>query len=354
MTEQIPARVRRYAAEYDLGTPRIYYESRQDTHFQLLFGLGALLISCLIFGIYNYYYERIFSWWPVWQVRVILLVGLAWLAIGIWICLTPLLTPRIHIFLCPRGLIYIRRRMHHIPWQSIQQLRKMVVVNKTNVIAFSYLLVRDDGAHFPLKSNLPHIDRLGGFLEREVSRRLLPKTLAAYKEGQPQDFGEIVVNTQGLLLKRERKLLAWKDLERFTLDKTTASIYRKGDSWEWATLGVAGIPNVGVLKGLVDSMVQEKQSTVSPHIQAFNAGFSVFFGALNINKAGISVQNGEVTLPWREIAGVAIGESEVLIRRQGHPDEWYTLPIWQVADIAALKELIEYVMRTLSLNGSGK
>jgi hypothetical protein len=344
-TEQIPARVRRCAAEHDLGPPRIYYDSRRDARFLVFFGPFALLIGCIIFGLYLYYYERIFSWWPLWQTRVILLIGLAWLLVGIWICLAPLLSPRTHVFLCPGGLVYIRRRIHAIPWKNIQQIWRHIHIDKRTDLSCSYTLLRNDGKRFVLDSNLPHIDRLGGFLEREVTRRLLPATLAAYKMGQAQNFVEIVVSSQGLRLRREPKLLPWKDIERLTIDKATASIYRQGDSWEWAAFSLSGIPNVGVLKGLVDSVIQEMQSTTSPHIQAYNAGFAVFFGALSINKVGISVHNGAVKLPWNEIASIALGESELLIRRSGRPDEWYTLPIWLVTDLPALQELIDYVLR---------
>ncbi len=343
-TEQIPARVRRRAVEHDLGTPRIYYESRKEVRFSIIFGPCALLLGCLIFGIYNYYYDRVFSWWPVWQARIIQVIGLAWLLVGVWICLTPLFSPRVHVFLCPRGLIYIRRRIYVVPWKSIRQLWKYIHIDKSVNISCSYMLQCGDRMRPMLRSDLPHVDRLGGFLEREVTRRLLPGSIAAYKAGKSQDFAEIVVGPKGLLLKRERKTLAWKDVERFTIDKATVSIYRKGDEWEWATFSVSSIPNVGVLKGLIDAVLQETQVRISPHIQAFEAGFAVFFGALSINKVGISVHNGEVTLPWSEIGSVAIGESELLIRRRGRPDEWYTLPIWMVADIPALKELLDYVL----------
>lgn len=344
-TDQIPARVRRCAAAHNLGAPRIYYESRKDARFLVFFGPSAVLLGCLVFGIYNYYYEHIFSWWPVWQQRVILGIGLAWLLVGIWISLTSLFSPRMHVFLCPHGLIYIRRRVHVIPWKSIRQFWKHIHIDKNANLSSSYTLRRDDGRRFTLNNDLPHVDRLGGFLECEIARRLLPETLAAYKAGLAQDFGEIEVSQKGLLLKRERKLLPWQDVESFRIEKATASIHHKGDSWEWASFSVAAMPNVGVLKGLVDAILQETQASTLPHIQAYNAGFSVFFGALSVNKVGINVHNGAVTLPWSEIANVAIGESELLIRRRGRPDEWYTLPIWLVTDLPALKELIDYVLR---------
>jgi hypothetical protein len=69
------------------------------------------------------------------------------------------------------------------------------------------------------------------------------------------------------------------------------------------------------------------------------------FGALYVNKQGITVNNGKWLLPWSEIASVGIGEHEVMIRRKSRQLEWYTIPLWQVSDAAELKALIDYIMR---------
>lgn len=343
--EQIPPGVRRCAAEHQLGRPRIRYAAHKPARFLFIMGPLALLIGSAILVLYVLYYERVFSWWPEWQAYIVLAIGLAWLIVGCWICLTPLISPHIQVFLCPQGLIYRNGgRLSVIPWQRLARVWKTLTIDKKNTIICSYTVQRDDGARFLLKEDLPHLDRLGVFLEREVTRRHLPRALALYKAGQAQDFLEIEVNPKGLLLKREQKLLAWPDVKRVDIDKATMTIYRLGDGWEWASLSLIGIPNVGVLKGLADCILQELRIPNSPVIQTYDAGFPVHFGGISITKAGMKVTGGETTLPWREIASVGLGESEILIRRRNHPDQWFTLPIWMINDLPTLKELLDYIL----------
>src|SRR5262249_12913835 len=153
------------------------------------------------------------------------------------------------------------------------------------------------------------------------------------------------VNRKGITLESEQKLLPWRDVDRLTVDKATVGIYRKGDNWEWATLSISGIPNVGVLKGVVDTLLQEMLYTRLPQIQAYRSGFIIYFGKLGISREGVSLNNGEDLLPWNEIASFGVGESEIIIHRTGLTEKWYTIPTWMVADAPILKELIEYIMR---------
>lgn len=343
--QQIPIRVQRYAGAQRLGTPRILYESARDSRLHMVLGPVTILIGCTITAVYNFFYRDVFSWWPVWQALIVLLVGITWLCIGLWISITPLILPRIRVYLCPKGLIYLRHRISVIQWDDISQFWKNIHLDHKARVSYSYTLQRNDGATFVLTSNLPHIERLGGFLEREVTRHLLVKAIADYRSGKELDFADIKVKRQGIVLKSEQKLLPWRDVDRLTVDKATVSIYRKGDNWEWATLSISGIPNVGVLKGVVEAILQEMLQTRVPQIQAYRSGFTVYFGKLGISQEGVSVNNDEGLLPWNEIASFGVGENEIIIHRTGLTEKWYTIPTWMVTDAPILKELVEYILR---------
>jgi hypothetical protein len=343
--QQIPIRVQRYAGAQRLGTPRILYESGADSPLRIIFGPVAVLIGCAIIGFYHYYDNDVFSWWPVWQQLIIQLVGIAWAGIGLWICITPLISPRVRVYLCPKGLIYLKRRIWVIEWDDISQFWKNIHLDKRAGVSYSYTLKRKDGATFALTSNLPHIERLGSFVEREVTRHLLDRAMADYRAGKELDFANIKVSRKGIRLESEQKLLPWRDVDRLTVDKATVGIYRKGDSWEWATLSVSGIPNVGILKGVVDALLQEMLYTRLPQIKAYRSGFTVYFGSLGISQEGVSLNNGEALIPWKEIASFGVGENEILIHRTGLAEKWYTIPTWMVTDAPVLKELVEYVLR---------
>jgi len=343
--QQIPIRVQRYAGAQRLGTPRILYESAQDSRLRIILGPVTILIGCIITGLYNYFYNSVFSWWPVWQALIVLLIGIAWLCIGLWVSMEPIISPRVHVYLCPKGLIYLKYRISVIQWDDISQLWKNIHLDQKARVSYSFTLRRKDGATFALPSELPHIERLGGFLEREVTRHFLAQAMADFRAGKELDFADIKLNRQGITLKSEQKLLPWRDLDRLTVDKATVSLHRKGDNWEWATLSISGIPNVGVLKGVVDTLLQETLYTRLPQIQAYRSGFTVYFGKLGVSQEGVSLNNGEDLLPWNEIASFGVGETEIIIHRTGLADKWYTIPTWMVTDAPILKEMVDYILR---------
>jgi hypothetical protein len=128
------------------------------------------------------------------------------------------------------------------------------------------------------------------------------------------------------------------------IDEQKIEVYKKGQVNVWASLNVAAIPNVEILRGLVRYGQQALEYQQVPAIAAYRAGFAVAFGPLTINQHGVVINNG--TLPWTEIAGIGVGESEVMIKRKGDPAGWQVFPLWRIPDASSLKELINYIMRT--------
>src|SRR5262249_27082990 len=153
--------------------------------------------------------------------------------------------------------IYVKHRISVIQWDDIGQFWKNVHMDRKSHILYSYTLKRNDGVTFALTNDLPHIERLGVFIEREATKHLLSQTLTDYRTGKELDFADIKLNRQGINLASEQKRLPWPEVDRLTVDKATVNIYRKGDNWEWATLSISGIPNVGVLKKITDTLLQE-------------------------------------------------------------------------------------------------
>jgi len=350
--KQIPPRVQNCAQTNRLGSPRIVYEPKGGSLF--IFGLLALLLGGSIVGVYIFFYSRIFSWWPSWQAWLVLGVGIVWLCVGLWIILIPLIHPHLRVYLCPKGLIYMRRTCEVIRWDEIEMLSKEIVVDKQTELLCSYTIRRNDGVIFELGYDLPHMERLGGFMERELARQLLPQAIAAFKAGKIQEFADIFVAERGIGLQSARRILHWDELEKIAFDDTSVSLYRKGYSWAWATLSISGMPNIGVLRGIVQYVKREMRERIlkevvpiqSSQMQAYDAGFAISFGKLSLSKAGISVNNNnnEDLLPWDEIASFGVGEDEIIIKRSGLLEEWYTLPAWTISDLAGLRQLVDYAL----------
>lgn len=340
--QNIPQEIRQCAATQRLGAPQIVSTPSQETHPSLLPGLFGVVIGCLIIGLFVVWYNDIFSWWPLWQEAFILLIGASWLCVGGWIMLTSVTYPRLHIFACPGGLIYAKSKPEIIRWGQIEGLWKDQHTKKGSNRLCSYTLRRTDGAIFVLPSNLSRIELLGNRLEAEVTRRMLPRAIATYRAGTPLYFGDIIVQSQGIGIKR--KTLPWNELKNIRIDESAVSIYRQGDVADWTSINLSDVPNVAVLSEIVDYIKRDIALRQLPQMQAFDAGIPLSFGKLSISQQGIILDENKETIPWSEIANIGIGESEVMIRRKGKIWEWYALPISMVPHAPLLKELIDYLM----------
>lgn len=350
--KQIPQNIQVCARAHMLGSPRIVYEPKSASSLHLIFGPLAVIIGGAVIGAYVLLYNSIFSWWPNWQAWMVVGVGVAWLCVGGWIIFAPVIFPHLRVYLCPKGLIYARRTREVIRWDRIEVLSKKIMVHRKTQILCSYTIRRDDGATFELRYDLPYVERLGSFMEREVARHLLPRTIAIYEAGKVQEFADILVSRAGIGLKSTQRVLQWSELEKLVIDDSSINFYRKGDTWAWTTLSVSGVPNIGVLRGLVrhvkstmrKQILQEITPIKSSQIQAYDAGFAISFGKLDVSKVGVSLNNNEDVLPWDEIASFGVGENEVIIKRSGLLEEWYTLPAWTISDVTGLRQLVDYAL----------
>jgi hypothetical protein len=347
--KQILSKIQNFATMCGLGTPRIVYEKKPVSRQYLFIGPLAVVIGGFIIVAYLSLYETIFSWWMPWKASMVLLIGIAWCVVGLWITLPLLFTPHLRLYLCPKGLVYARRKLEVIHWNHIAQAMQKIDIDKHNHLAITYMVRRDDGKIFLLKDDLPYIDRLYVFIQKEVARQLLPVALRECDSGIPQKFGPITIFPQGIGLEQEGRILPWANFERIEIEKTTLSIHSRAGGWNWATIPLSGLPNVEVLLGLVEHYSKGtadilQATSVIPQIQAYNAGFTIFFGRMGINKAGIKLDSNEELIPWQEVANFGISEDAVIIQRLGSIRTWYTIPLWTINDIAALRQLVDYVL----------
>jgi hypothetical protein len=342
--QKIPREIQRIAAENRLGRPRLLCKSVKETGLYRLIGPGIMIVGCLIVGAFLLAYATVFQGWPLWQVALIPLVGVGWLIVGVWITLASFLTPWLRVYLCAHGLICTRREAEIIRWEQIERIWKHAGVDGRGHILRSCSLRLSDGTMFLFPGDLLHIEQLSALLENEVTRLRLPQAITAYYSGVPLIFGPVVVSAHGIGMKRGRSILAWDEVGDIKLDEMTLAIYKKGEARAWALVKVAGVPNVGVFQSLIARVKQELARNCLPHIVAYKAGFPVSFGSLSISRQGVMLDNGKISLSWNEIAGIAVGEREVMVRKKNAPDEWYALPLWMVPDVAMLKELLDYVM----------
>lgn len=336
--------LQRIATQYQLGSPQTIYETRKEGWLHRLPGSVAFLIGSAVLAYFFHAYTTLFILWPTWQMLLVPLIGAGWVIVGLWILLAPWLSPEVRIYVYTEGMVYATRKLDVIRWSQMERFWKDISFDRKQQKICSYVIRRNDQAFFELKRNLIAGEKLGALLEGEITRRLLPRAIAAFDAGDTIVFDNIALSIRSLRVKQGSKKLSWNEFERIHIDEQTVVIHKAGQSDAWASLMVAAIPNVEILRGLVTYVQQELKYRQIPSIAAYRAGLSVAFGPLKIAQDGVVINNR--TIPWIEIAGIAVGESEVMIKRKGNPASWHVLPLWRIADVSSLKELIDYIIHT--------
>ena len=256
--QQIPLHFQRVAFVHRLGKAQVMYASRNNLSLSRVFGFLALLIGCLIIVVFLFTYTPFLSWWPLWQASLVPLIGVAWLGVGAWITLTSARSRKLYVVVCSEGLIYIRGKMHIIRWDQIMALWKDITIDRKGSPSHLYTLRLMDGAIWTFTDDLVNVEELGAIIEDEVTNHLLPHVLATYRIGIPIQFGDITLSVHGISVQRGgRRVLPWSHVRHLHLDDASLSIYGVGGFWDWATIPISEIPNVGVLKRLADKMMKD-------------------------------------------------------------------------------------------------
>lgn len=359
---QIPDEIERCALAHQLGMPRILYNTHEESRLMLFLGPFTLLAGSALIATYYILYDSIFSWWPTWQATLIPLIGILWLGVGLWVICSPFIQPQPRVFICPKGLIYTerdgpdyierasRRNRIVMRWDEIEQIFRHISIDKRQKRrAQTYTVQRRDGVVFIFTPELQHLERLGAFLEREAARHLLPKAIASYDAEMSIDFASFTLSPSGVLIKRGRKrgkLFPWSKIVEMVVGDTSVRLYYQGrKKTKTHRFASANVANISVLKGLITYIKREQERNQLPQVISYKAGLDVSFGRLRVGKAGISIDNDEEVLSWHDVAGIGVGESEIIVRKKSQQDEWLALPIWEIVDAPALRSLLDGIMR---------
>lgn len=347
---QVPLDILGAATAYRLGVPEKVFDPRQEQFAFRLIGFVSLFLGCLIILIFLVAFEQLFSWWVLWQALLIPLVGLAWLIFGGWVLLAPHLYPQPHVYVCPEGLIVSADRIEVVRWDQMERLWRESDGRANG--RRRYIVRRSDEALIPFGNDLKDVERLGALIEQEITRRLLPRALAAYRAGASVSFDEIVVSKRGLELCGSKQDISWQHFGSLEIGAQFILIRLPQARGLVARIKTASVPNARILSQLVDYAYREHVLSCKPHIVAYASGVPLSFGKLRIGQQGVRIEQGEpVILAWEEIGAIGIGPREVMIARgrDRHTREWYVLPLWEIANLNQLRDVVEYVLQSATI-----
>ena len=335
-----------------------------------LLGPLCILFGLVILAVFWHEYEQLFSWWTLAQVNLLLAVAAIWELMGLVLMILLNFPSRLRILLCTNGLIFLKRKATVVAWSDIRQFWKDISIRDRANVTRTYTLCTFNDRRLVVHNDIADVARLGRLIERKVTRLRLPELLDAYFAGQVISFDEIALHKDGVSIKRnqeeqknqkkqrrqghkqqrqvsgQQETLSWNEIEHMSVDDTALSIYKKGQYWDWYTLPVSRIPNADILKNMVDTIEYERhEGPLQRNIALYHANIPVSFGDIRISTQGVDIDNGKIVLAWSELAGIGVGEQEVILKRKGRFEEWYALPLWRVENPLHLKDLVEYILR---------
>ncbi len=329
-----------------LGTPSELFLPTKEPLFIRALGPVCILVGVLIIAAFLLFSQILYTWWFWWQADFIPFVGGTWILAGLWFLLSPRLNRRVRVAVCPKGLIYVQQKAEAIPWNTITSFWKDIQTDAKGRRLHTYRVQAKD-ATFVFTQEMSAVERLGQLIEREVRQHLLPQAIENYDTGTFVVFDQLAIDKRGIRVKHKDTPLFWDEVEHIGMDATVISIYKKGEYWDWATLSVASVPNIVVLKGLIAYARKEHdRGPLQRMIAAYNAGFPQHFGSITLSRSG--VEFGKNVFAWSEIGGIGVGEQEVMIKRPSSvwgEEAWETFPMHSIKDAPLLKGLVEYVLQ---------
>jgi uncharacterized protein DUF6585 len=195
-----------------------------------------------------------------WALPVILIaLGLGALAgsgYGVYLAL-PSRFLQVKIF--PAGLLSIERdRFLVIYWGQVEAVWEELTIDEGDdpvsgsSKTHKYTVKMTDGVKAVFTDSIRDVAELGGIIEDETSRRLLPLALKKYNEGGEVVFGNWSVSEPGL--KHHSKLIPWESIGKVEMWKGFLSVTQHGRILYSGGEKTAQVPNLFVLLALVDAL----------------------------------------------------------------------------------------------------
>jgi hypothetical protein len=248
--------------------------------------------------------------------------------------------------MCPEGLIFISDKLEVVRWDQLERLWQEDDGKAHGRRRFT--VRRSDETLLSFGSELAGVEYLGKVIEQELTRRLLPRALSAYRAGANVSFDEIIVSKRGLGLSASKQMLLWENLGELVIGSQAITVLDRRLGKPAARIRAFRVPNTHILRQLVEYARQERALSGKPYVAAYISGLPLSFGKLRISQQGIQIEQAQpVTFPWQEVGAIGIGANELMIARQREQQthEWYVISLWEITNLEQLRDVVAYVLQ---------
>ncbi len=346
LSSQSGTQVQQLALMHALGNVEAQYKTKDErvsAFAGILWMLYMLvLVSVLFFTVLSSAGNQPWLWFAA-------LFFASMILLGLWAFVSMFTTPRITVVVCKEGLIHIKNGMPEVVrWDQVEHFWKNISIGSDSD-SYHYTIERKDGVQIVIPDALKGRVEVGALIESRVTPRLLAPIQSMYQSGFSVAFGEITLTTQEMSVENGRKALAWSAVGGIELTDESIDIYQQGIERSWYHQAVARIPDVAVLKILVERTLQDFADRQLPSIiSSYNAGMPLTFGRLSLDQRGVTIDNGKKFLPWQEVRDITVNEHEkngICITTYSKLFNWETLSTRTTPNVVVLQKLVAYILR---------
>lgn len=245
-----PNDVSQAAGMYQLGTPVAVFQPRFTSAFAIIgIAIGAVVLDIIVLVVI-----LAFTGYLFYILLAIPILAIAWAVNALRYC-------NISVYLFTGGFVHVKGSVvDPVRWEQVKAVRQKIT-NVRGRLTSTYTLQRGDGKTFQYSSPLQNVEKLGEFVQQEVTRVQLPQALAAFNAGQALNFGKVNVDRQGI--NNGKEMIPWSQMNGLSIQQDHLVASNGGRLLQWRSVKAGDVINLGVLLGLVD-VITRKQEHSSP------------------------------------------------------------------------------------------
>lgn len=252
--QQASPQAEQLAAMYQLGTPQSEYRVRLKRS-EIIYCILALVVSFIFFA-------AAFTGEDSATLIIFLVVGLGFVAIGLFMILSPVIRRSWRVYVCSDGFAFVRGgRVDAFRWDQIEAMWQAITRRYSYGVyvgaTHKYTVRRKDGVQVVFNDRFAQVEDLGNALSRAITNVVFPQVLAAYNAGQTITFGSLSISLQGV--SNGRETLPWSQIKEIGVNRGIISVRREGKWLNWSTIYASRVPNFFVFLALVNYVLKNRQ-----------------------------------------------------------------------------------------------
>jgi hypothetical protein len=170
---------------------------------------------------------------------------------------------RLSVIVYEQGFLYLNKadkKLDIVRWDQVSQVIRRAR-SRYGLIEYSIEVTRNDGTVFVFPRTQPPIAGIGFYVEQKAAEWARPALLKQYDANETTAFGKLTVNQTGITYKK--RSLPWSEVYQVHIlqpNSTHISIKERGTNRKWQSIAINKIPDVYLLKLLIDHVLSTHQA----------------------------------------------------------------------------------------------